>query len=88
MSVEKKRLEDNRLGDQDWYRWGPYLSERLWGTVREDYSPSGTAWDYFPHEMTRSSRNERLVSQVARGIMAKMSRNATTTWMPPPRTRI
>ena len=37
-----------------WYRWGPYLSERAWGTVREDYSPNGTAWDYFPHEHARS----------------------------------
>ena len=54
MSVEKKRLEEHHSGDQDWYRWGPYLSERQWGTVREDYSPSGTAWDYFPHEMARS----------------------------------
>ncbi|MEM5386500.1 glucosidase [Paraburkholderia phymatum] len=37
-----------------WQRWGPYLSERQWGTVREDYSPNGTAWDYFPHEHARS----------------------------------
>ena len=37
-----------------WYRWGPYLSERQWGTVREDYSPDGTAWDFFPHEHARS----------------------------------
>ena len=37
-----------------WYRWGPYLSERAWGTVREDYSPNGTAWDYFPHDHARS----------------------------------
>jgi len=37
-----------------WYHWGPYLSERAWGTVREDYSESGTAWDYFPHDHARS----------------------------------
>lgn len=37
-----------------WYKWGPYLSERQWGTVREDYSPSGDAWDYFTHEQARS----------------------------------
>ena len=37
-----------------WRRWGPYLSERQWGTVREDYSPGGTAWDYFPHDHARS----------------------------------
>lgn len=40
--------------DHDWRRWGPYLSERQWGTVREDYSPGGTAWDYFPHDHARS----------------------------------
>src|SRR6187200_1579388 len=38
----------------DWRAWGPYLSERQWGTVREDYSESGTAWDYFPHDQARS----------------------------------
>src|SRR5687767_12161009 len=37
-----------------WRRWGPYLSERSWGTVREDYSPDGRAWDYFPHDLARS----------------------------------
>jgi len=37
-----------------WRRWGPYVSERAWGTVREDYSPYGTAWDYFPHDLARS----------------------------------
>ena len=39
---------------QDWKRWGPYLSERQWGTVREDYSANGTAWEYFPHDHARS----------------------------------
>ena len=45
-----------RVGDQNdqWRRWGPYLSERQWGTVREDYSPGGTAWDYLPHDHARS----------------------------------
>src|SRR6202007_2892215 len=37
-----------------WRKWGPYLSDRQWGTVREDYSPGGTAWDYFPHDQARS----------------------------------
>jgi hypothetical protein len=54
MSKEKKRLEEQRLGQKDWNKWGPYLSERQWGTVREDYSPDGTPWDYFPHEHARS----------------------------------
>ena len=38
----------------DWYHWGPYLSERQWGTVREDYSADGTAWEYLPHDHARS----------------------------------
>ncbi|PWT89758.1 MAG: glucosidase [Proteobacteria bacterium] len=43
-----------RAGKEDWRRWGPYVSERQWGTVREDYSANGTAWDYFPHDQARS----------------------------------
>jgi len=54
MSTERQRLEQARLGQQPWKKWGPYLSERQWGTVREDYSPDGTAWDYFTHDMARS----------------------------------
>ncbi len=53
-TAEHLRLaEDPQVGGA-WKRWGPYLSERQWGTVREDYSPDGTAWEYFPHEMARS----------------------------------
>ncbi len=54
MNDEKRRLEEDRLGQQPWREWGPYLSERQWGTVREDYSPDGDAWDYFPHDQARS----------------------------------
>ena len=54
MSVERDRLRDDRPGPDGWQHWGPYLSERQWGTVREDYSPDGTAWDYFPHDHARS----------------------------------
>ena len=60
MSAERERiagfgrLEDGLLQAGDWYRWGPYLSERQWGTVREDYSPDGNAWDYVPHDNARS----------------------------------
>ena len=54
MNTEKQRLEEERLGRQPWRKWGPYLSERQWGTVREDYSPGGTAWDYLPHDVARS----------------------------------
>ena len=53
-TAEDLRLEDNRARKEYWKRWGPYLSERQWGTVREDYSPGGTAWEYFPHDHARS----------------------------------
>jgi Glycosyl hydrolase family 63 C-terminal domain len=48
------QLEDGLRQAGDWYRWGPYVSERQWGTVREDYSANGEAWDYFPHDHARS----------------------------------
>ena len=51
---EEQRLEESRQRKVHWKRWGPYLSERQWGTVREDYSAYGTAWDYFPHDHARS----------------------------------
>src|SRR2546425_1670567 len=54
MSAEEKRLEQSRLRQVHWKRWGPYVSERAWGTVREDYSTTGEAWDYFPHDHARS----------------------------------
>ena len=52
--AELKRLEDSREWDAPWRKWGPYLSERQWGTVREDYSRDGDAWEYFPHDHARS----------------------------------
>jgi hypothetical protein len=54
MSEEKQRLQEARSGKQWWKRWGPYLTERQWGTVREDYSPYGTAWEYVSHDAARS----------------------------------
>jgi hypothetical protein len=54
MTAEEHRLQQDRDRTAYWKRWGPYLSERQWGTVREDYSPYGSAWDYFPHEQARS----------------------------------
>ncbi len=60
MSAERERvagfgrLEDGLRQAGDWYRWGPYVSERQWETVREDYSPDGEAWDYLPHDHARS----------------------------------
>ena len=54
LDPERRRLEEDRRGVVDWRLWGPHLSERQWGTVREDYSPEGSAWDYFPHDHARS----------------------------------
>jgi len=54
VTAEEKRLEEARRGIVCWKKWGPYLSERQWGTVREDYSEDGNAWDYFSHDQARS----------------------------------
>jgi hypothetical protein len=54
LNAEQQRLDEDARRLKHWKRWGPYLSERAWGTVREDYSPHGTAWESFPHEHARS----------------------------------
>ncbi len=52
--AERHRLSEDSRREKNWKRWGPYLSERQWGTVREDYSENGTCWEYFPHDHARS----------------------------------
>jgi hypothetical protein len=54
VTAEQRRIEETERRDVHWRRWGPYLAERQWGTVREDYSPDGAAWDFFPHDHARS----------------------------------
>ena len=54
LTVEDRRLAEVYPPGQGWKKWGPYLSERQWGTVREDYSAHGNAWEYFPHDHARS----------------------------------
>ena len=54
MTREELRLQEDRARKANWKRWGPYLSERQWGTIREDYSAGGDAWEYFPHDHARS----------------------------------
>lgn len=54
LNPEKQRLLESQQGIREWKHWGPYLSERQWGTVREDYSPNGDAWNSFPHDHARS----------------------------------
>jgi len=51
---EQDRLAEHDAGQADWKRWGTYVSDRAWGTVREDYSANGDAWNYFPHDHSRS----------------------------------
>jgi hypothetical protein len=53
-TAEGRRLADDARRVANWKRWGPYLSERQWGTVREDYSAGGSAWEHFPHDHARS----------------------------------
>ena len=53
-NAERARLAEDSTRGKNWKRWGPYLSERQWGTVREDYSPDGDCWNYFPHDHARS----------------------------------
>src|SRR5438874_3765113 len=54
-NAEQRRLDEDRTAKwRKWDKWGPYLAERQWGTVREDYSTDGNAWDYFPHSHARS----------------------------------
>jgi hypothetical protein len=54
VTKEELRLKESRERTKHWKRWGPYISERAWGTVREDYSATGEAWDFFPHDHARS----------------------------------
>jgi hypothetical protein len=54
LGAEARRLAEDERRDHNWKRWGPYLAERQWGTVREDYSPGGTSWTDFPHAHARS----------------------------------
>jgi hypothetical protein len=53
-AAEQKRLDDARNDKAPWKKWGPYLLERQWGTVREDYSETGDAWNFFTHDQARS----------------------------------
>ena len=54
VDAELRRMLARDAGEAPWGAWGPYLSERQWGTVREDYSADGSAWDYLPHDLARS----------------------------------
>src|SRR6266478_6449687 len=53
-AAERQRMADDSTAKENWRHWGPYVAERQWGTAREDYSPGGDAWEYFPHDHARS----------------------------------
>jgi hypothetical protein len=74
--AEARRLEEDTRRERNWKRWGPYLSERQWGTVREDYSADGECWDYFPHDHARS----RVYRWGEDGLLGITDR----VWPPPP----
>ena len=83
-TAEHQRLQDHLDRKANWKKWGPYVSERAWGTVREDYSADGSAWDYFPHDHARSRAyaGERTVlpaSPTVTNISAWPCRCGTTT---------
>src|ERR1700746_2198733 len=59
MNAEETRLQDAKNRKAEWKKWGPYLSERQWGTVREDYSDNGDAWNFFSHDHARSRAYRR-----------------------------
>lgn len=72
--VEAHRLAEDARRETNWKRWGPYLAERQWSTVCEDYSPDGSAWEYFPHDHARSCAyrwgEDGLLAITGRGIGA------------------
>ena len=79
---EGRRIKQTAAGTAAWDHWGPYLSERAWGTVREDYSADGTAWDYFPHDHARSRVyrwNEDGLAGICDGTSTSASRSRCGT---------
>jgi hypothetical protein len=75
MNAEQSRLEEARATKAPWKKWGPYLSERQWGTVREDYSESGDAWNYFTHDQARSRAYRKSGSSRRPGLAVKKPRS-------------
>ena len=77
LNPEQDRLREQEAGKANWKRWGPYLSERAWGTVREDYSADGDAWNYFPHDHARS----RAYRWNEDGLAASAMTGSTFAWL-------
>lgn len=82
MNEELHRLQEDRARTKHWKRWGPYLSERQWATVREDYSEEGDPWNYLPHdtlgvELTAGAKMDYWELQIASAGFASLSRSGT-----------
>ena len=83
LTAERQRLEEDARRDKNWKRWGPYLSERQWGTVREDYSADGDSWKYFTHEDARSRLPRRLSQPIAPRPLTQNVQPAAVETIPP-----
>ena len=79
MTAEHDRLREAREQKLPWRKWGPYLSERQWGTVREDYSENGDAWNYFSHDQARS-RAYRWGEDGLGGHLRRASSGSASRW--------
>ena len=77
LNAERERLEAQREGREDWGLWGPYLAERAWGTVREDYSPHGTAWEW---TTTRPALGPTAGTRTASAGSATPSSDCASPW--------
>src|SRR6516165_191159 len=76
---EQRRLNEAREGHIPWKKWGPYLSERQWGTVREDYSQDGNAWNYFTHDHARS-RAYHWGGKMALPVLVMITSSSASVW--------
>ena len=82
MPTEKERLEEERLQSVPWKKWGPYLSERQWGTVREHYSRDGDAWSSFTHDQARSRAYRWGEDGLAGGSRRPAAWRTASCWYP------
>jgi hypothetical protein len=85
MTKEEIRLAECQRREKHWKRWGPYLSERAWGTVREDYSPYGNAWEYLPHDHAQTGFADKFRSHIPeRSPITLMYGNLASHWLADP----
>ena len=78
-AAEQQRLKEASEKSILWKKWGPYLSERQWGTVREDYSADGNAWDYFTHDQARSRAYRALSALISACVSSQRSKSTRSS---------